>query len=87
MPRDKDWSSPHARAHLLRIAADLVEDESFTHEAAALAIRALIREHLNVADFRAIIEDELEWDGPTLDAAVDEVRLTMRKPWKGAAHG
>lgn len=69
------WPQAKARAYLMHVAANLIEDETpFVDEIAELARAAQRTEACaNETAFRRILADVLEWDLDIADEAVAEV--------------
>lgn len=74
----KKWDYNLANAYLLRMVADLFEDDSFTEEGhhiiQEIADNNYTKNYPSEKQFRKIISVYLSWDKDLIDEAVSEVK-------------
>ena len=73
MKREKLFNSDKAKAYLLRLAADFIEDGEFRKEALELIAAAMTSAPIDTDHFYWILESLLEWEMSCITEAMNSV--------------
>lgn len=78
---EREWPKDNARAWLLRVAANFIEDGALESEAQELIWHASTRSDgwETETGFRRLIESQLCWDSESIDHAVADVRAAAEQ--------